>query len=285
MNTNRIVEHDEHGHIVPIIKKHSLQKLSHIAYYAKVFASATRQVFSNRVFIDLFAGAGIAKLAGTNDIVDTSSLIAMNVDHPFDKYILCELSHESIVALKHRVAARHPELDVIYIEGDTNQNVDAILSEMPAFGKGNLLLSLCLVDPFNAGNLQFKTIQTLVAKYRMDLIVLIPTGMDGQRNEAKFLKSEETKSLDTFLNGRGWRKRRLSERGSRIPFSSFILNEFNTLMAAEGFLISEAQETKNVIFARNNRGLYLVAMYSKHKLAKKIWADAIKNLRKQQELF
>lgn len=275
------------GFVIPLIKPHSLEKHRHFKYYAQEFATATKNKWKNRIFIDLFAGAGLAKVEPSGEIIETSTLLAMGLNHPFDKYIICDIDPSNIEAVRHRATSRYPDIDVVYIEGDTNDSINHILNEMPTFSREEPLLSLCLVDPFKAGNLKFTTIEELVGFYRMDIVILIPTGMDTQRNIDSFVLSSDETALDRFLGGRDWRNRWKDVEGHKaVPFSTFILNEFNTLMAGLGFFICSPDETKNVKLASNNRGLYLMAMYSKNeKLAKKLWRDAIRNLNKQQELF
>ena len=51
------------------------------------------------MYIDLYAGAGYSRIKGTKRILKGSPILALTVTNPFDKYILCEESEESLAAL------------------------------------------------------------------------------------------------------------------------------------------------------------------------------------------
>ena len=87
--------------------------------------------FECRVCIDLFAGAGRALLRSSKRIVEASPFQALGVPDPFDRYIFCELDAEKLAALEQRASRKYPVRDVKYVRGDSNENVETILSHIP----------------------------------------------------------------------------------------------------------------------------------------------------------
>src|SRR5258708_26890702 len=68
--------------------------------------------WDQRVYIDLYAGAGYSRIQGTSRFQKGSPVIALTVTHPFDKYIFCEEDKELLDALKaraQRIASRSEE--------------------------------------------------------------------------------------------------------------------------------------------------------------------------------
>ena len=82
------LEHD--GLHTPEVGSWSDVKYRLISNYAEMFSTSMRKKWDKRVYIDLFAGAGRAAIKDTKEIVETSSLLAMGVTHPFDRYVLCD---------------------------------------------------------------------------------------------------------------------------------------------------------------------------------------------------
>ena len=59
-------------------RKHAL-----IRQYAEMFASSMKTKWDCRVYIDLFCSSGLARIKGTNKVVKTSPLLALDINqHP-----------------------------------------------------------------------------------------------------------------------------------------------------------------------------------------------------------
>jgi three-Cys-motif partner protein len=63
-----------------------------LALYDELFSTGMKNKWDQRVYIDLYAGAGYSRIRGTKTILQGSPIIALTVPDPFDKYILCEES-------------------------------------------------------------------------------------------------------------------------------------------------------------------------------------------------
>ena len=71
----------------PEIGSWGTEKYSLVRNYSQIFASSMKNKWQCRVYIDLFSGAGRAKIKDNGKIVDGSPMIALGIDDPFDRYI------------------------------------------------------------------------------------------------------------------------------------------------------------------------------------------------------
>ena len=65
-----------------------------LALYDELFSTGMKNKWDQRVYIDLYAGAGYSRIQGTSKFLKASPIIALTVTHPFDKYIFCEEGEE-----------------------------------------------------------------------------------------------------------------------------------------------------------------------------------------------
>src|SRR4030095_3889993 len=115
---NPILPVQDDGLTIPEVGGWADTKYKLLGGYSEIFTSGMKNLWDNLVYIDLFAGAGYAKIKGTNKIRMSSALIAMSVNHPFTKYILCEEDEKCFNSLKERVGRHFPEVNVEFIPGD-----------------------------------------------------------------------------------------------------------------------------------------------------------------------
>ncbi len=85
-----------------------------LALYDALFSTGMKNKWDQRVYIDLYAGAGYSRIQGTKTVLMGSPIIALTVPDPFDKYIFCEDSPELIAGLKARVERIAPAARVTY---------------------------------------------------------------------------------------------------------------------------------------------------------------------------
>jgi three-Cys-motif partner protein len=236
-----------------------------------------------RVYIDLFAGAGRAKLKGTSTIVPGSPLLAIRIPNPFDKYIFCEQDQEKLSVLKKRTSDLLSSDQVSFISGDVNANVEKILTEIPKAHSDYKVLGFCFADPYSVRNLRFETIRRLSARY-IDFLVLIPNYMDANRNLSLYLAEHNT-ALDDFLGSADWRREWEEAQEQREKFPWFLVDTFGRQMAKEGYIYHGRQETVPIRFDEKNVPLYVLMFFSRNPLGTKFWKQAMKYSTDQRELF
>ena len=271
MNFNKNgIEAFHDGLFIPEVGGWAENKYEILQHYNHMFATGMKNRFQNRVYIDLFSSAGIAKIRDTNRFVLTSSLIALNIPDPYNQYIFCDIDEKCITTLSQRVEKYFPGTTASYLIGDCNEKVGEILSLLPKASKSNTVLTFCVIDPYNLG-IKFSTIKEL-NKYRMDFLVLL-SWMDANRNEFRYVEYDNDR-IDDFLDDKGWRNRWLKLKKEKYDFRKFHAEEFVQRMMTLGYP-NTALETLFPIRS-NDKGLFLyhLAFFSKSEKGYDFWDKA-----------
>ena len=103
------------GLFCPEVGRWTEEKHSLVSLYAKLFSTGMKDKWEERVYIELYAGAGHSKLRGSSRRIGGSPLRALLLEHPFDKYIFCEEGAVEMEALKVRVSTAAPTARVAFI--------------------------------------------------------------------------------------------------------------------------------------------------------------------------
>ncbi|MGD9950423.1 MAG: hypothetical protein AB7U29_18380 [Desulfobulbus sp.] len=72
------------GLYIPEIGSWGIHKYKLVQGYSQLFATSMKLKWDYRVYIDLFSGAGCARIKNTSRVVWTSSLLAINITDKFD---------------------------------------------------------------------------------------------------------------------------------------------------------------------------------------------------------
>ncbi len=280
MSRNLFVEND--GLPCPEVGSWAETKYCHLGLYDELFSKGMKNKWDKRVYIDLYAGAGYARVKDTGKILKGSPIIALTVTHPFDKYIFCEESKELLEALETRVAQLSPLAQASYIQGNCDEKIEQICKQIPRGSTNNTVLSLCLVDPFDFG-IKFETMRRL-SSFRIDFVVLIAIGMDATRNYAHYVDGNSPK-IDEALGNTEWRERWKAVGVRKSDFRPFLAKEFSLSMKSLGYLELPLDRMKLVRSHEKNLPLYYLALFSRHKTAFKFWDDVLKYSDPQKGLF
>ena len=280
---SKLPELEDDGLITPEVGEWAEEKYRLVSLYAELFTRVTKGRWGNRVYIDLFSGAGRARIKGTNKIFPASPLLALGVADQFDRYILSEIEPKKISALEDRVRRDYPGADAHFVAGDTNENIGEIMRIIPQHHPGRSVLCFCFVDPYRMKHLNFETIRRLAGRL-VDFLVLIPSGMDANRNVAQYTK-EESSQVARFLGMEGWRARWLVAEAKGENFERFVRDQFGRQMAALGYKYSGPEEMKPIRLPEKNVLLYRLAFFSRSDLGKKLWEQVRKYGDDQRSLF
>jgi three-Cys-motif partner protein len=259
----------------------SEKKYSLVGGYCEIFNSGIKNKFTNRVYIDLFAGSGYAPIKGKNKILKSSTLVSLAIPTPFTKYIFCEWDEEKIDALEKRVRREYPDRDVLFIKGDSNQTVDIIVKEIKKLGLSTI--SFCFVDPFSL-NLHFETIEKLSQVGKMDFLILLALMMNANRNLHNFI-DEESKVIDLFIKKTNWREPFKKGEVRKEEFIKFIADTYDKNMLELGYNVKNEGLKPKVDADEYNLSLYYLAFYSKNLLGNKFFSEIQKYHIEQQTLF
>jgi three-Cys-motif partner protein len=273
MASDEVMQAPDDGLVCPEVGGWTEEKHRLISLYATLFSSAMKEKWDNRIYVELYAGAGCSRLRGTSKLIVGSPILALTVKDPFDKYIFCEEDPEKLHALKIRVQRTAPTAKAVYVLGDCNKVADEILAEIPAGSSTDTVLSLCFADPFDIG-LKFETIRLLASRY-VDFLILLALGMDANRNYDHYLKEDAVK-IDEFLGSTSWRERWSTAKWDAIKFTRFLADEFSKSMAALGYIPPPFYSMKEVRSYEKNLPLYRLALFSRKELAYRLWDQVLK---------
>ncbi len=267
---------EDDGLYTPEVGTWATIKYDLIKHYATMFATSMKKKWQ-RVYVDLFAGAGKARIKGSGRIVRASPLIALAVRDPFDRYVFCEEKPKPFSALTERVNRVYPQVDVRCLQGDCNVLVDEVLDAIPVRGA----LTFCVVDPFSTTALSFDTLSRLSVR-RTDFFVLIASYMDAHRNEDIYVKSGDNR-VARFLGDPDWRDKWFDMRDNKgCEFGAFIVKRFSEQMNTLQYL---AGTPETVRLPGKNVRLYHLAFYSKDPLGRVFWYKARKSSQEHTTLF
>jgi len=243
------------GLFIPDVGSWAETKHKLIGLYAALFSTGMKNKWNQRVYVDLYAGAG---------------------------YSRCEADDQCIEALRHRTAKLAPGRDVSYIHGDCNSELDSIIAAIPKASRENRVLTLCVVDPFDFG-IKFETLRRL-SEFYIDFLVLLAIGMDANRNYEHYVDGNSTK-IDEALGNVEWRDRWRNIGVRRSEFRPFLATEFAMSMESLGYLHQELHQMKHVRSDEKNLPLYYLALFSRHELGYHYWKDVLKYLTDQTSMF
>ena len=279
---NPQIEVQEDGLHTPEVREWSLLKYRLVGSYCDIFTAGMKNKWNQMVYIDLFAGAGFARIKESGKIYKNSALLALSTPTPFTKYILCEQDASRFDALSKRVMRDYSHLNVELVEGDSNANIEKVLKAIPSFSKGNTMLPFCFIDPFSL-NLNFTTIQAL-AKGRMDFLILQALHMDANRNFDDLYLDEQNTRIAKFIGISDWRK--LFEKEGivyRKNFVRFLADQYQLQMRRLGY--QEAILSHQIRSNEKNLPLYYLSFFSKDERGIEFFNKVKKRLTPQISMF
>lgn len=234
----------------------------------EIFSTGMKKKWGKRIYLDLYAGPGCARIEGSGRLLRGSPLLALSVKSRFDKYIFCEMMPDSLDALEKRVSKLDPSAQVAYVPGDCNVSIDDIIRQIPQYSKSSTVLTFCFVDPFDL-SVQFKTLRKLAENRATDFMVLLALFMDANRNEKHYTNPQNTK-VDLFLDSSNWRTVWEGQRSKDGSFPRFLAQEFEKKMLDIGYLRSY-QNTKEFRSTEKNLPLYHLAFFSRSQRGYDFW--------------
>jgi three-Cys-motif partner protein len=127
------------------------------------------------VYLDLFAGSGLVSIEGTPDVVGGSPLVACS-GGKFDYSILVEIKKQKAEALDERLGVFLPKEKYHVIQGNCNEKVDEIISEIKS--KVSKPIILAFVDP-EGMEIKFETLKRISSAFpNTDFMINVTAGGD-----------------------------------------------------------------------------------------------------------
>ena len=166
----------------PVIEygPYTLLKLICVSYYAPMFAkiargpSAKTQGYDGAVYVDLFAGPGIVRVAQTGDRVAGSPIAATSSRFRFDYSVLVEISQSSSRILQSRLESFLSKDEFAVIQGDCNTRVGDIIQLIRS--RFDRPIIFAFVDP-EGMEAKWKTVEAMSgAVPNLDFMINVTTG-------------------------------------------------------------------------------------------------------------
>lgn len=201
------IEPRDDGLLIPEVGRWAKRKYHFLSRYLHLFSTGMKKKWPQRHYIDLFSGAGFARIRGTNDLVAGSPVIASNVADSFSGIHLCEQNAACFDALSSRITPQTAATAVATVRGDANLKIGEILRSVPRRDA----LCVTFADPFGL-HLDWETVKA-ISDVRSDLIILLADNMDALRNWAKYYYDDPESNLDRFMGEPGWRDALASASG------------------------------------------------------------------------
>ena len=265
----------------PIIGSWAEEKYKLLWCYADLFATSMKSKWDKLTYVDLFSGAGHARIRYSTRVVLGSPLLALTVKDPFDSYIFCDRDPKCISALRERVKATKSEAEVHFVQADANKAVKELLDVLPSYGLGKSVLGFCFADPQKLSDLHFETIATLADRF-MDFLVHIPA-MDPIRNQTLYCEPGNP-SVERFVGNPNWLEA-WAAAGPQIGFDLFVARCFAESMQSLGYKHDDVENPVLVRSDEKNVPLYRLAFFSRHQLGQKFWEETKKWSDPQLKLF
>lgn len=254
--------------VTPTVRLWTKTKYQIVYEYNELFSRGMKKLWDQRIYIDLYSGAGKSILENTNQTLYGSPLLALKVPDLYDKYIFCDKEGELINALKTRVENEFKETNVSYVVGNCNEKIDEIFSFIPQPSKSNTILTFCFVDPFSL-KIKFSTFEKLSTRF-VDFLVLLAFGMDGKRNLNHYIK-DNNRRIDDFLGLENWRERwKIAEQNGQ-NLVKFLADEFTNQMVKLGYRHEAINNFISIHSDEKNLPLYYLAFYSRHPKGYDFW--------------
>jgi len=180
-------------------------KLEIISKYARAYSSILdKQGYFQHVYIDAFAGLGYHKSRETQEIVEGSPRLALEIEPPFKKYFFIDINGLRVRSLQ-EIAKSNVEAVTVY-EGDCNSIlVDEIL---PTIRYEDYVRGLCLLDPYGL-HLDWKVIELAGSLKTTEVFLNFPI-MDMNMNVLKhdLDRVDETQAarMSRFWGDDSWRE-------------------------------------------------------------------------------
>jgi len=226
---------------------------------------------SGAAYIDVFCGPGRSLIRDTADYIDGSAVAAfkqgLESHGPFSSIEISDMDAELLSAAGARL--RKLGAPVVSTPGPAAVAMEQIVQRVHPQG-----LHFAFLDPHNLGALSFDLFKILTKLKRVDILVHVSIA-DLRRNVDLFT----VKQFDTFAPG--WSDGIDHKNMSKTALRSAVLNYWYDQVAGLG--LTKAKHSEEIRGPSNQR-LYWLSLFSRDKLAHKLWA-AVSSAAKQSEMF
>ena len=245
------------------------EKHKHLAYYGKMFATAMKNKFENRVYIELFAGPGRCRF---QDRTEGSGSPLQMMDFEFTKFFFIEKNVAGAEALQSRVNKHGARDQATIYCGDCADAVKEIA--LPR----SKCLALTFVDPTGISHCPLELITTLCRRVRTDLLINFPHGMGLKMNQHQYTPHDKS-ILTRFVGTKAWTK--FIDR-SPADFVRGLLDLYKEQLRNLEYLLGTHEV---VVKTEQGTPLYMLVFASRDPLGVRFWDETMKGVQDPQFPF
>jgi hypothetical protein len=116
----------------------------------------------------------------------------------------------------------------------------------------------------------------------VDFVVLLALYMDALRAEQHYVKNPL--KISQLLGTESWQGRWQDEKSKGTDFPHFLAQEFIGSMKGMGYIPPPFYSMRKVFYYPKNYPLYAIGLFSRDRLAYRLWDDALKYTKDQLDL-
>ncbi len=254
------------------------RKLSVVRRYLETYAQALKNQSFERLYIDAFAGTGdrtnkrlesqpLLDLPELDAIAKGSARLALEVEPPFDRYVLIEKAAHRASELS-ALLEEYPGRNVAIVNADANEAI----ADVCRGTNWRATRGVVFLDPYGL-QVAWETLVRISETRALDVWILFPTGMGLNRLLTKDGKIpvEWQETLDRFIGTADWRETFYTVEETTDLFGALDRRVIKTAGAEkfEAFLLDRLKSIFPVVMERgvpltNSRGqtMYLLVFAS-----------------------
>jgi three-Cys-motif partner protein len=212
------------------VADHQPQKGYYMCGFTQSAATATKRAFDARTYVEPFAASGVCVERGTLIRSWGSAPVAVQIDNPFDLYVLNDLDEQATHALAHRLreigVPRASVHEIDLREDDAYKRAVALGQTMSlgprivvTTGDANALplyvralqpqarrrYTLAVIDPDSAIFAWDSLMALSMDERAFDVLSLFPDRIDLARGMAYYLKNPSGAKLHAYFGTTDWR--------------------------------------------------------------------------------
>lgn len=255
-------------------------KIQIIREYLTSYVNALAGKVDDIVFVDLFAGNGLYSIGSRKELFPSAALMALSLDLPVSKFVLCEEDPERARLLKIRISRYFRNKNVVLLEGKPEEIADRLELYVPSAKGEYKAATFCLCDPFSL-EMPFQVLSRLASR---DFTFLVPfTFALNDRINFDFYLNDHRDRLRKFLGGESHVERLAKEVSGNMPFYKRLIRiyENNILMLG----LNAATSVHKLDSGLMEMPLYYIGLFSKQVSTKSVMQDVEAARHVQFDLF
>jgi len=244
-------------------------KLYYLKSYCDIFSTGMKNIWTHRIYIDLFSGPGICISEDTKVEQYGSPLISLSCKTPFTDYYFIDEDKDFIETLRYRT--QDYKANITFINKDCNYAIDELLGQLP----NKNAISFTFIDPYNF-EVEFDSVKKLTEDRHMDLLLTFHIG------SLKRSIHHPSQKMKKFFPALDWEKLYRDSYGSGRIHERLLLDKYEEGLKEIGYkYFDDCNLTRNI----KNAPLYYLIFATKNERGKDFYSKISMRSRTGQSRF